>query len=530
MSIVLALLRRSSRRRRRSPRRTSGPGARARPARGRGCARPRRSWAGRTRRRSTGSAPSARRSSIRIARQSRPPLAALQRLRRRAVRRGLAPAPPGGAASTASCASSQRRALGAPSPRRRRAARARTACRGPSASAARTASRRSATSARLPSMWRGDVGERAPVAGQREPRVERVDHVERVQELADRVGRPAEVEVQRDAPEQVVAGDQQPALGLVQADVRGRVAGRLDHVPVAEVGLDRDAVDAGRGRRAAGPTWPSPCSRRCSAQRRSGSSGTPLWRATSSAPRERRVGILGAGVQVLVARVHPELAAGALGDRARLAAVVDVRVRADEQADVLEPQADLLERALEVRHRARLVHAACRRARSRRPAASAQALQCGTPGHGSGRRRRQTPGQHPLAAADLALRVGLRMVPATVTWRRMAAAPHRASSPTYFDAAHAPRPRRAWPPAGRPTASEQHRRPGRRRRPGGRPRVLRRAVRRVPGLRARPCDRPSPRATRSPCTGARAARSPAPAAFQGIEPTGARIELEGSTC
>ena len=87
-------------------------------------------------------------------------------------------------------------------------------------------------------MWPGTSVNGRRVAGQREPRVERVDDVERGQELADRVGRVADVEVLRDAAEQVVAGDQQPPLGLVQADVRGRVAGRLDHVPGAGVGLD----------------------------------------------------------------------------------------------------------------------------------------------------------------------------------------------------------------------------------------------------------------------------------------------------
>jgi hypothetical protein len=86
-----------------------------------------------------------------------------------------------------------------------------------------------------------DVGERAPVAGQREPRAVGLDRVERRQELTDRVGRVAVVVVQRDAPEQVVAGDEQPALGLEQAHVRRRVAGRLDHEPRAEVAAHLDA-------------------------------------------------------------------------------------------------------------------------------------------------------------------------------------------------------------------------------------------------------------------------------------------------
>ena len=48
-------------------------------------------------------------------------------------------------------------------------------------------------------------------------------------------------------------------------------------------------------------------------------------------------------------RVHPDLAAGALGDRRRLAAVVDVGVRADDQAHVIDPQPGLVERSLGVK-------------------------------------------------------------------------------------------------------------------------------------------------------------------------------------
>src|SRR4051794_37416361 len=54
------------------------------------------------------------------------------------------------------------------------------------------------------------------------------------------------------------------------------------------------------------------------------------------------------------------------------------------------------------------------------PAASAHALQCGTPGQGSGRRNRQTPGRTPPPRPTPRGRVGLRMardgnVPATAT-------------------------------------------------------------------------------------------------------------------
>ena len=43
------------------------------------------------------------------------------------------------------------------------------------------------------------------------------------------------------AAEEVIAGDQDPALLLEQAHVRGRVTGRLVDRPGAEVGLDLDA-------------------------------------------------------------------------------------------------------------------------------------------------------------------------------------------------------------------------------------------------------------------------------------------------
>src|SRR3954447_11637260 len=87
---------------------------------------------------------------------------------------------------------------------------------------------------------RADVGERAPVAGQRQPRAERLHRVERVQELADRVGRVAVVVVERDPAEQVIAGDEQPPLGLEQAHVRGRVARGLDHEPGTQVAAHLD--------------------------------------------------------------------------------------------------------------------------------------------------------------------------------------------------------------------------------------------------------------------------------------------------
>ena len=60
---------------------------------------------------------------------------------------------------------------------------------------------------------------------------------------------------------------------------------------------------------------------------------------------------------MLVVGVRPHLAARAVGDRVRLAAVVGVGVGDDHEPHVLDLQADLVERALEVAHRARLVGA-----------------------------------------------------------------------------------------------------------------------------------------------------------------------------
>ena len=55
--------------------------------------------------------------------------------------------------------------------------------------------------------------------------------------------------------------------------------------------------------------------------------------------------------------MHPQLAAGALDDRRREPVVVGVGVRADQQPHVLEPAADLRERALQLLERALLVDA-----------------------------------------------------------------------------------------------------------------------------------------------------------------------------
>ena len=83
----------------------------------------------------------------------------------------------------------------------------------------------------------------------------------------------------------------------------------------------------------------------------------------------------------------------------------------------------------------------------------------------------------------------------------------------------------AWAPDG----ALPRRRPGRRRRARRRARLLGRAVRRRPrhALRGRRADRRGRPGRRQ--AGRRPARSPGPGSYQGIEPTYARLDLEGST-
>ena len=151
-----------------------------------------------------------------------------------------------------------------------------------------------------------DVGERPRVAGEREPGVERVDDVQRVQELADRVRRVADVEVLRDAPEQVVAGDQQRAA-RAGAGRRARARGRASRSrPRCRRRSRSSRPGPGRGRCAACPPGRSrgrggarpsagaaPRGRRSGARPRScGRGPAGARRAASSAgasrPRSRR--------------------------------------------------------------------------------------------------------------------------------------------------------------------------------------------------------------------------------------------------
>ena len=149
-------------------------------------------------------------------------------------------------------------------------------------------------------------------------------------------------------PEQVVAGDQQPVLGLVQDDVGGRVAGRLVDLPGAEVGLDLDPgqqVAVGLDDRVDPGFVVAFAALAVALQRRRRDAA--LARDLDP-PLERGGGVVGEQPHVLPGRVHPELAAGLLDDRRRQPVVVGVGVGADEQADVLDREAGLAEGEVEL--------------------------------------------------------------------------------------------------------------------------------------------------------------------------------------
>ena len=194
---------------------------------------------------------------------------------------------------------------------------------------------------------------------------------------------------------------------------RGRAGGRRRSAAAARAGTGRRATARGRASRARSQAPRSVSISTPGSRSRSGSTiardaeGLPARaprRSGAAAPRARRSGARPrcaaraprsgsstARGHVRVVGVHPQLAAGALDDRRRLAVVVGVRVRADEQAHVLEPQADLSS----ARSRWASEPGSCMPVSNSTipsPAATAHALQCGTPGHGSGRRSRQTPG------------------------------------------------------------------------------------------------------------------------------------------
>ena len=265
-----------------------------------------------------------------------------------------------------------------------------------------------------------DVGERAAVTAQREPRVESVGRVERAEELADGIGLTSR---SRSRAKPGPAGGRRRSAPAARAGTgrRGRARGRASRCT--------DQAPRSVSTSTPGSSSRSGCERAPAASGRPRSGrlpGTPLWRAISTRRAWAASGSSAIALKCGEVGMGPELAARALDDRPGLAAVVGVRVRADEQAHVLEAQADLVERALELCERARLVRPVST-STIPSPVAIAHALQCGTPGHGSGRRRRQTPGSTRSPRPTSRGRVGLRMgqdgnVPA---WPRASSRPLR---------------------------------------------------------------------------------------------------------
>ena len=226
-----------------------------------------------------------------------------------------------------------------------------------------------------------------------------------VEELADRVGRPAVVVVERDAPEQVVAGDQQPPLGLVagrRATARGRASrprarrrGRVSHLDAGH----EVAVGARPGRRCRTALAPARlCPARAAAPRAARRSGARSRCAARAPPRGPRPGgsrARGSGASTARSpRARRSSRPARSGRCARACRRAGARARGAGRPGPARARGARSEPGSCIPQSTSTIPS---------PAASAHALQCGTPGHGSGRRRRQTPGQHALAAADLAL-------------------------------------------------------------------------------------------------------------------------------
>ena len=255
---------------------------------------------------------------------------------------------------------------------RRRSSRRRRARRGPSR-AARRPRRARRSSPR--------VAEGAAVAGQAEVDSSGSTSSRLARNSPTGSGRVAVVEEEDGAAEQVVAGDQQPALGLVEDDVRGRVAGRLVDLPGAEVGLDLDPGTSSRSGSTIASIPVSVAAARLAValqrRRRDAALARDLDPAARAPPPGRRPAAARAprpGASRARSRRASTIGAGE-------AVVVGVGVGADEQPHVLDPEPAWASARSSWRSRPLPPIPVSKRTMPS-PRATAQALPCGTPGQG----------------------------------------------------------------------------------------------------------------------------------------------------
>ena len=246
------------------------------------------------------------------------------------------------------------------------------------------------------------LGERAPMARQAQTRVERLDHLERVQELADRVRRVAVVEV---AATCARAGGRRRSAAVAPAGRSRHVTARVPGVswtrPGAEVGVDHDPVDqlAVRLDRAATPD-PIPLIR--SRYSSSAASLTPPWRPISSRRSSAASGSSSDAVAWpklgCIHTSHPARSrtGPAWPQWSGWAWVMTIRLICRRR------QADIVQRALQIGHRARVVHA---RVEQHDPAVASDRPGVAVWNPLEGQRQPQPPesGQDPLAATHLTI-------------------------------------------------------------------------------------------------------------------------------
>ena len=128
--------------------------------------------------------------------------------------------------------------------------------------------------------------------------------------------------------------------------VRGCVAGRLVDLPGAQIGVDDHAGQQVAIRKHdLDDAHPGALARRLVLAQ--GLLGHAALASHLDPPLEGTLRVLRRARHVRVVRVHPELAARRLEDRRRQAVVVRVGVGADQETDVLELEAGLVERLLE---------------------------------------------------------------------------------------------------------------------------------------------------------------------------------------